>query len=75
MFVECIAAIQSRAAKRKIDFISLGFAANDPRLATVRLRFKSRKYRSRLYVVRWPKMGGAAGQLDGRVLQPELASL
>ena len=75
VFVECIAAIQSRAAKRKIDFISLGFAANDPRLATVRLRFKSRKYRSRLYVVRWPKVGGATGQLDGRVLQPELASL
>lgn len=73
--VECVAALQSRAANRKLDFISLGFAVNDPRLAAVRRRFKSRQYRSRLYVVRWSNVGGAAGQLDGRVLQPELASL
>ncbi len=72
---ECLAALQSRAAKRNVEFISLGFAANDPRLATVRARFKSREYRSRLYVVRWPDVGGALNQLDGRVLQPELALL
>ena len=75
VLVECIAALQSRATRRKIDFISLGFAVNDPRLATVRTRFKSREYRSRLYVVRWPNVGGATDQLDGRILQPELASL
>lgn len=73
--VECIAGLQSRAASRKIDFISVGFAANDPRLTAINLRFKSREYRSRLYVVHWPKVGGAGIQLDGRVLQPELASL
>jgi hypothetical protein len=63
------------AAERGIEFLTLGFAANDPRLATIRARFKHREYRSRIYIVRWPNMGGAAGSLDGRVLQPELALL
>jgi hypothetical protein len=30
------------------------------RLATVRRHFSGREYRSRLYVVRWPGLGGAA---------------
>ena len=41
----------------------------------IRTRFKRREYRSRIYIVRWPNMGGGAGQLDHRVLQPELALL
>ena len=67
--------LSTLAAERGIEFLTLGFAANDPRLAIIRARFKRREYRSRIYIVRWPNMGGAAGQLDDRVLQPELALL
>jgi hypothetical protein len=63
------------AAERGIEFLTLGFAANDPRLAIIRAHFKRREYRSRIYIVRWPNMGGAAHQLNDRVLQPELALL
>jgi hypothetical protein len=65
----------ARAAERQIEFLTLGFAADDPLLSSVRNHFKRREYRSRLYLVRWPELGGAAGDLDGRILQPELALL
>jgi hypothetical protein len=44
-------------------------------LAEARGRFRSREYRSRLYVVRWPGIGGAARELDDRCLAPEVALL
>jgi hypothetical protein len=72
---ELVVKLCALAGGRGIEFLTLGFAANDPRLAMIRARFKRREYRSRIYIVRWPNMGGAASQLDGRVLQPELALL
>jgi hypothetical protein len=63
------------AAQRGIGLLTLGFAANDPRLALVRRHFRGREYRSRLYVVRWPECGRAANELDGRILAPEVALL
>jgi hypothetical protein len=72
---ELVVKLCALAAERRIEYLTLGFAANDPRLAMIRTRFKRREYRSRIYIVRWPNMGGAAGQLDHRVLQPELALL
>ena len=65
----------ARAAERGIDFATMGLAANDPRLPAMRKSFRCREYLSRLYVVRWPNLGGASGEFDGRVLQPELALL
>ena len=63
------------AAQRKIELLTLGFAANDPRLTVVRRNFRCREYHSRLYIVRWPECGGAARELDGRILAPEVALL
>jgi hypothetical protein len=72
---ELVVKLCALAAERGIEFLTLGFAANDPRLAIIRAHFKRREYRSRIYIVRWPNMGGAAHQLNDRVLQPELALL
>jgi hypothetical protein len=69
------AELRSLAAQRQIEILTLGFAANDSRLATIRQSFRVREYHSRLYVVRWPEIGGAAGDLDARIFAPETALL
>ena len=73
--IALIARLRISAAGRGIEFLTLGFAANDPRLASLRNHFRCREYRSRIYVVRWPALGGSAHELDGRCLGPELALL
>ena len=69
------AGLRGLAAQRQIELLTLGFAANDSRLATIRRNFRVREYHSRLYVVRWPRTGGAARELDARILAPETALL
>lgn len=73
--IALIARLRKFAAGRGIDFLTLGFAANDSRLASLRRNFRCREYRSRVYVVRWPGLGGSAQELDGRCLGPEVALL
>lgn len=63
------------AAQRGNEFLTLGFANNDSRLKILRRKFRVREYRSRIYVVRWPGLGGSARELDGRCLGPEVALL
>lgn len=63
------------ARKRGIELLTLGFAANDFRLETICGQFRCRKYRSRIYIVRWPGIGGSARELDGRLMNPEAALL
>lgn len=63
------------AARRGIELLTLGFAANDLRLVRLRQNFRCREYHSRLYLVRWPKLGGAAKDLDEKILSPEVALL
>lgn len=63
------------ARGRGIELLTMGFAANDPRLQSVCNQFRCRKYHSRIYVVRWPGIGGSARELDGRYLNPEAALL
>jgi hypothetical protein len=75
MLLLLIAELRRVAAQRKVELLTLGFAANDPKLAVVRRSFRAREYHSRLYVVRWADCGGAARELDGRVLAPEVALL
>ena len=70
-----VAELRHFASQRGIELLTLGFAANDPRLATMCSHFRVREYRTRLYVVRWPDLGGAARELDGRILAPEAALL
>jgi hypothetical protein len=69
------AELRSLAAQRQIAMLTMGFAANDSRLATIRRSFRVREYHSRLYLVRWPGTGGAARDLDARILAPETALL
>lgn len=75
LLLQLIAELRRGAAQRKIELLTLGFAANDPKLAVMRRNFRGREYHSRLYVVRWPDCGGAAQELDGRVIAPEVALL
>jgi hypothetical protein len=61
------------ARSERIEWLTLGFAAADPRRAALRTRFAAREYRSCLYRVRWPELPGEA--LDGRLPFPEVALL
>jgi hypothetical protein len=63
------------ARRRGIELLTLGFASNDPRLELIQQNLRCQEYRSRLYVVHWPGIGGTAGELDNRVLAPEVALL
>lgn len=73
--VQLISELRSIATHRAIELLTLGFAANDPRLEVVCRRFRHRKYRSRIYIVRWPQIGGAADELTNAILLPEAALL
>jgi len=73
--IALITELRRTGAQRRIEFLTLGFATNDPRLATMRNSFRCREYYSRLYVVYWPEIGGAARELDDRFLAPEVALL
>lgn len=75
LLIQLIAELRGIAAQRKIELLTLGFAANDPKLALLRRNFRGREYHSRLYIVRWPDCGGGAQELDQRVLAPEVALL
>jgi hypothetical protein len=63
------------ARRRGIELLTLGFASNDPRLELIQQNLRCHEYRSRLYVVHWPGIGGTARELDNRVLAPEVALL
>ena len=73
--VHLLQELSRTAVRLRLDYLTLGFAANDPRLAAVRKHFRAREYRSRIYVVSWPGLGGVARELDGRCLGPEVALL
>jgi len=73
--IALVAKLRMSMSERGIEFLTLGFAANDPRLTLLRRKFHCREYRSRIYVVRWPGLGGSASELDGRCLGPEVALL
>lgn len=70
-----LAELGTTARRRGIELLTLGFATNDPRLDSVCSQFRCRRYRSRIYLVRWPGIGGSAGELDGRFINPEAALL
>lgn len=65
--------LRRAAAARGLDWLTLGFAASDPRVATLQSRFRCRTYRTRLYRVGWP--GEPAFAFDARPFQPEVALL
>jgi hypothetical protein len=73
--INLIKNLSACAAKRGLEFLTAGFAAHDPRLSVMRDHFRFREYHSRLCVVRWPGLGGAARELESRCLAPEVALL
>lgn len=70
-----ISNVQTLAASRGVEWLVVGFAANDPCLDVVRRSFPWREYHTRIYVVSWPGLGGTVGELDDRVWAPEGALL
>lgn len=73
--VKMINVLRGAAAQRQIALLTLGFAAADPRLETMRRNFRFREYHSRIHVVSWPGIGGTARNLDSCLLAPEVALL
>ena len=67
-------AARHHAARRGIEMLAVGLAANDPRLACVPRAFGATRYDSRLYLVSWDDRHPAA-HLGGRILHPEVALL
>ncbi|MGH7951924.1 MAG: hypothetical protein ACREFE_08400, partial [Limisphaerales bacterium] len=61
------------AAKCGLEFLTLGFAANDPRLAIVRSQFHCREYKNRLFQVRWKDSRRMI--LNENLIFPEVALL
>jgi hypothetical protein len=74
-FFALLSGLRRLAARRGIELLTAGFDANDPRLMALRKYFRGREYRSRLYLVRWPGIGGAAKELQTGLLAPEVALL
>ena len=73
LLCELLERLMAQAARRGIELLTIGFSTDDPRLATVRRRFRGREYHSRLYSVRWPDEPRLA--LEGGVCCPEVALL
>ena len=68
-----VAELFVRAGARGVAFLTLGFDARDPRLATVRRHFRGHEYRSRLYAVGWDDLPSL--RLDDGLCAPEVALL
>jgi hypothetical protein len=61
------------ARQQNLQFITVGFAASDPRLQMIRQRFSCVEYRSRIYSVTWPDIPTV--QLNNNNLFPDVAWL
>lgn len=73
-FAALVRAVRADAARRGLDAVLLGLAADHPwRIAAG--RFGGRAYPSMLFTVSWPEGRGAAAGLDARIVHPELALL
>ncbi len=67
-----VAAFFPLAARSGLEFLTLGFQADDARLDLLRRRFRCREFRSRLYRV---GLTESAAEPDGRPFLPEVALL
>jgi hypothetical protein len=77
--VQCLPALVElsflAAASRGLEFLTLGFSANDPRLAIVRKKFGCREYKSRFFQVRWRDQNLEEPVLNNDLIFPEVALL
>jgi hypothetical protein len=67
----CAASVSGKG----IEYLTLGFGAQNPQFEAVGGAFSCRRYSSRLYQVHWPKEGCRPEPLNGRMLFPEIAFL
>ncbi|HXB58202.1 MAG TPA: hypothetical protein VNU95_01480 [Candidatus Acidoferrales bacterium] len=63
------------AAKRGMEFLTLGFDCRDPCFMVVRNHFRCREYRNRLFQVRWKNENSARLNLNENLLFPGVALL
>lgn len=63
------------AAHRNLEFLTLGFSADDPRLAVVRAKFRCREYKSRFFQVLWKGDNAKEPALNDNLIFPEVALL
>lgn len=63
------------AANRGLEYLTLGFASNDPRLAIIRNHFRCREYRNHLFQVRWPNENSPRITLNENLIFPEVSLL
>lgn len=70
-----VLALMQTAHERRLDYLTVGFDARDPRLSHLRKTFRPREYSSRLYAVHWEDGAQLAESLDDRLLAPEVALL
>jgi hypothetical protein len=70
-----VAASLNTARTRRLEFLTLGLVATDPRIPVLEKRFRPRLYRSRLYRVTWPDAEAKPASLPSSPLWPEVALL
>ena len=63
------------AANRGLEYLTMGFACNDPRLAAVRNHFRCREYRNHLFQVRWKNENSPRITLNENLILPEVSLL
>jgi hypothetical protein len=63
------------AARRGLEYLTLGLAERNPLTAVALARFSPRIYRSRAYLVYWPDGAGPAHAVDSRPMHLEAAIL
>ncbi|HEY1170483.1 MAG TPA: hypothetical protein VGH19_03850 [Verrucomicrobiae bacterium] len=61
---ELLGGLAEVARTRGIEYLTVGFAAEDPRLGMMQREYSCREYVSRIYVVRWEDLGGAVREVE-----------
>ena len=75
VFAALVSEQRRRARLDGADFVVAGFPAEHPFHAVLARRFRSRTYDSVIYLAAWEDAERCRDELDGRVLQPEVAVL
>jgi hypothetical protein len=75
LLVVLVQALLEKAAAKGVEFLTMGFSKNDPRLQMLRRQFNCREYQTHVYSISWPDENGAKLKLDGRLLYPEVCLL
>jgi len=75
MLPDFISAMFPLAAKAGLKFLTMALADTDSRLSTLRRRFSTRTWRSRLYRVDWPGCAPVESGARGAAFLPDVALL